>query len=237
MASLDVDIDLSQLEELAAKIGGLPAALEAVIPLVAVRTHGRILEMAGEELETSFSAYEAALSIDESTSEVVLDASKPGAELAWQIENGTGGGDMKDRLQGRPYMHIPFAHSPAGSKSKSATPMGTAYAKFGWWKPYAKQIGKQAYDAAKKLGPGQRLGGLGHPTAKVHHSFPLYQGMQRLTSGPKGGKVQYQTFRTLSENSKGWKYPAKAGHFFFRRVAPVDIAVFVDEAVQEILGQ
>lgn len=123
------------------------------------------------------------------------------------VEKGWTGGDLraflasssapsaKQSKEGHWYNRIPFRHGTPGTGGKNVGPA----------------MPGKVYDAAKKLGPKERLDhrkimdpatrALVRKKMKKHHAVGKYQGMVRSGGG-------YFTFRTISEKSpRGWIHP------------------------------
>ncbi len=136
------------------------------------------------------------------------------------------------------YRAIPFRHSTPTSNGSTGQPMGSQFA--GDPLVNAAKLGKDVYNAAKKLDPstsdpysgtkwGGRLPGGMAPKLKPHHHSDIFSGMVKMQKTYKNAtQNQYMTFRTISTGSPGWIRPATPG---------VHLATQVSEFVGHLVPQ
>lgn len=127
----------------------------------------------------------------EGTAKVYVDDKSPDYMFVEMVENGVTTWSIKDAL----------LEGKAARKNKAK--YGTAFVRvpFQWHTPTTKPIssfyaGTMPTDIYKKAKSGQKIG-------------KEYGNLAGLKKYGKGVHSQYMTFRTVSENSKGWIYPSK----------------------------
>lgn len=178
---------------------------------------------------------------------------------AQEIESGRPQRDLKKMLntsvkvrvsaKGARYLYIPMRHNTPGNDALASSMPQNVYAS-------AKKL-----DPSSVVGQGIRLSGLGAYDTKTQlpmttpqnlykwggrlppglaeklkpeHKSDPYAGMVKMSQGDGGSA--YLTFRTMSENSKGWIVPAKPGMHIVRNVVDDVRPLFELAMAQAIKG-
>lgn len=182
--------------------------------------------------------------------------------LADAIEDGRPARDMKLMLntslkvrlskKGSRYLYIPFRHNVPGSGALAPsmpasvysvasqlapsriTGMGKRLSGTGAWDPKTKA---PAMVAARKYQWGQRLDSQHIPGLTDEQKRHMNTMYRFDTTGGGGVKHStYLTFRTMSENSKGWIVPDKPGLHLIQGVVS-QLQPIADEALQEAFSR
>jgi len=222
-------------------LGGLDSkAIEQIMRDLAEVARGQWLKLAGDHLSSTRRDYTNGIQPVEMRPGMAVVALV--GDFPNYIENGGPRRDMREFLlgpnvpiatagsagkriskEGYAYRAIPFRHTPPGGSGKTGQVMGSAYSGHSAVAD-AKKMGKDVYNAAKKLKPttsdpykgvtyGERLK-VSAPLLKPHHKTNIYQGMIRQEKTYKSAtQSQYTTFRTISENpdTTGWIRPPRQG--------------------------
>jgi len=154
-------------------IAGLPEAVVAALPELAVAVRNDIVTLAGKELESTFLDYRENVKLTkfQINSKSLKSGERTFATitltgfLANAIEAGWGGGDMVGWLVGgragkqskgsdaAQYATVPFRHKGVGASRRGGTPMGSREVGAGTMnRTQAELLGKRIHGAAKKLG-------------------------------------------------------------------------------------
>lgn len=127
------------------------------------------------------------------------------------------------------YRAIPFRHSTPTANGVTGAPMGSQFGGI-MDAAGAAKLGKDVYNAAKKLAPstsdpykgtswGGRLPAGMAPKLKESHHSDIFAGMVRMQKTYKTAtQSSYMTFRTISTGSPGWIRPETPGVHYAEQV-------------------